>query len=82
MKKVWIILSVFVLVFAIGTTAAVAAVGDDVINFGRMLPHMKQMHPDITTDELKKMYENCHGTGGASQSNQFQPGNMGGMMGV
>ncbi|TCS77842.1 hypothetical protein [Tepidibacillus fermentans] len=42
------------------------------INFGQMLPYAKQMHPDLSTDQLKGLYESMHGTGGSSNSSNFQ----------
>jgi hypothetical protein len=46
------------------------------INFGQMKPYMKQMHPDLSDQQLEEMYKSMHGTGGAAKSQNFQ-----GMMG-
>lgn len=45
---------------------------DGNINFGQMKPYMNKMHPDLDNQELEEMYKGMHGTGGASQSRNFQ----------
>lgn len=47
------------------------------INFGQMIPYMKQMHPNWSTKELQDRFESMHGTGGSFNSKNFQ-GMMGG----
>ena len=47
------------------------------INFGQMLPFMKQMHPNWSTKEIQDHFESMHGTGGSFNSKNFQ-GMMGG----
>ncbi|WP_339061769.1 hypothetical protein [Tepidibacillus marianensis] len=42
------------------------------INFGQMLPYAKQMHPDLSTEQIQKLYESMHGTGGSPNSSNFQ----------
>lgn len=42
------------------------------INFGQMLPYMKQMHPNLTTEELQEQYKAMHGTGGSFNSENFK----------
>ncbi|MFG6116888.1 hypothetical protein ACGTN9_17180 [Halobacillus sp. MO56] len=42
------------------------------INFGQMKPYMEEMHPDLSTKELEEFYKGMHGTGGSSNSNNFQ----------
>lgn len=49
---------------------------DGNVNFGQMKPYMKKMHPDLSDQQLEDMYKRMHGTGGASNSKNFQ-----GMMG-
>jgi hypothetical protein len=46
------------------------------MNFGQMKPYMEKMHPDLSTQQLEEHYKSMHGTGGASNSKNFQ-----GMMG-
>ena len=41
------------------------------MNFGRMKGFMSEMHPDLDTQELEEMYKSMHGTGGSSQSRNF-----------
>lgn len=38
--------------------------GNGLLNFGQMKPYMEKMHPNLSTDELKDMYDSCHGEGG------------------
>ncbi len=49
--------------------------GNGLLNFGQMKPYMEEMHPDLSTDELKEMFDSCHGEGGMMGNS-----NMGGMM--
>ncbi|MNO30703.1 hypothetical protein D3C76_206480 [compost metagenome] len=65
-KKVLVGLGVVVLTLGIGTAAFAA--GDGPIqnwSFEDMLPHMKQVHPDFTDQQLKDMYQSCHNNGQA-----------------
>lgn len=55
--------------------------GEGLLNFGQMKPHMEEMHPDLSTQELKQMYDSCHAEGGMMQDgtannmmNNFQLG--------
>lgn len=41
------------------------------MNFGQMKDTMREMHPNLETQELEEMYKGMHGTGGASQSRNF-----------
>lgn len=66
----------------LGSGTAIMAAGNDstdgLFNFGQMKPQMEEMHPDLTNQELKEMYESCHGTNGAKPSKNFN--GMDGMM--
>lgn len=73
-KKMVISVVALALVLSVGTVAY--AQGEGSFNFGQMLPHMKQMHPDLTTEELQDLYNSCHGTGGSSASQNFQMNSM------
>lgn len=44
---------------------------NEIMNFGQMKPLMKKMHPNLSADELKQMYRDCHGTNGAMPSKNF-----------
>lgn len=33
-------------------------------NFDKMFPFMQKMHPDWSKEDLKEMYDSCHGEGG------------------
>ena len=44
--------------------------GNGLLNFGQMKPFMEKMHPDLSTEELKDMYNACHGEGGMMNSNK------------
>ena len=73
MKK--LILGVLAIVLVLGAGSAFAnsdGDGEGTFNFGQMLPFMKQMHPGWSDEELKEMYNACHGTNGAAPSKNFQ----------
>ncbi|MEH7886213.1 hypothetical protein V7654_18075 [Bacillus sp. JJ1609] len=53
--------------------------GKGTFNFGQMKPLMEKMHPDLSNEELKQMYNDCHGTNGAMPSKNFQMMNGGHM---
>lgn len=42
------------------------------INFGQMKPHMRDIHPDFSDQQLEDMYKGMHGTGGAENSRNFR----------
>lgn len=78
MKKWTIGLLAAGLVLGAGTAVYAAdnqTPGQGTFNFGQMLPFMQQMHPNLSEQQLKDMYESCHGTGGAAPSKNFQPMN-------
>jgi len=60
-KKTWLILAGLVFAFTVGSTAF--ALEKD-WTFEDMLPHMKQVHPDFSDQQLKDMYNSCHGKNG------------------
>lgn len=85
MKKLWIGLSALVLVMGIGTAGAYAATANNDTNgssfFEKMLPFSKQMHPNLSEDQIKQMHDNCstsNGTGmsGMMQNSQYSRGMM------
>lgn len=61
MKKLWIVLGAALMVLALGT--GVYAAADEGAGFKEMLPFMKQMHPDVSDQQLEEMYNQCHGNG-------------------
>ncbi|MGG7620778.1 hypothetical protein [Bacillus coreaensis] len=64
MKKLVVgILSIGV-IFGAGTFTYAQSNGEGLLNFGQMKPYMEKMHPDLSTKELKEMYDSCHGDGG------------------
>jgi len=57
--------------------------GNGLLNFGQMKPNMEKMHPDLSTDELKDMYDSCHDEGGImgnSSTNGMMDGSTENMM--
>lgn len=64
MKKLAI--GIFTVAFVIGTGTAVFAQGneDGFLNFEKMKPYMEKMHPDFSDNQLKDMFESCHGENG------------------
>ncbi|KIP20196.1 hypothetical protein LH47_02833 [Anoxybacillus thermarum] len=62
MKK--LISGLFVLVSAfVLATAVFAANKNDNNDWKEMLPMMKQMHPNLSEEQLQKMYEQCRSNG-------------------
>jgi hypothetical protein len=56
------------------STAAFAEEGTDgkgTFNFGQMKPLIEKMHPGLSAEEVKQMYNDCHRTNGAMQSKNF-----------
>lgn len=56
------------------STAAFAEEGSDgkgLLNFGQMKPLIEKMHPGLSDEEVKQMYNDCHGTNGAMPSKNF-----------
>jgi hypothetical protein len=45
-----------------------------------MFPFMKEIHPNFSENELKDMYNSCHGTNGAAPSKNFEQMKHQGMM--
>ncbi|MBT2683831.1 hypothetical protein [Bacillus sp. ISL-37] len=73
MKK--LTLSFFGAALIIGaSTAAFAEEGTEgkgTFNFGQMKPLIEKMHPGLSDEEVKQMYNDCHGTNGAMPSKNF-----------
>ncbi|KAA9012538.1 hypothetical protein [Niallia endozanthoxylica] len=42
--------------------------GNGLFNFGQMKPYMEKMHPDLSNQELKQMYDSCHSNGGMMEN--------------
>ncbi|AJS58618.1 hypothetical protein [Paenibacillus sp. IHBB 10380] len=71
MKKLWIGLAGLILVMGIGTAGVYATAPEQDNNtnnskgtYEEMLPYAKQMHPDLTEQEIEDMYTNCHANNG------------------
>lgn len=65
MKK--FLLSILTASLIIGIATAAMAQQDkevDSLNFEEMKPFMEKMHPNFSDDELKNMFESCHGENG------------------
>ena len=76
MKKLMIVSGALVLVLALGTGVFAATSND--AGFKQMLPFMKQMHPNVSEQQLEDMYKSCHRDG--ADSSGMMNGNAGGMM--
>lgn len=75
MKKLWIGLSALVLVMGIGSAGAYAAANNDNNDSGffeKMLPFAKQMHPNLSEEQIKEMHGNCNTSGGTGMSGMMQ----------
>lgn len=87
MKKIWMGVIAVVLVMGVGTAAYAASAGNNNGKgsnpsfFERMLPVAKQMHPNLTDQQIKDMYNNCQSPEGAGMK-QMMSGTRanGGMM--
>ena len=41
--------------------------GEGLLNFGQAKPFIEKMHPELSTQEQKEMFESCHGKDGVMQ---------------
>ncbi|WMT39577.1 hypothetical protein RE628_19520 [Paenibacillus sp. D2_2] len=85
MKAKFVIgLGVVVLTLGIGTAAYAAGNGQGVwSSFQDMLPHMREVHPDLSDRQLEDMYQSCHGNQGQDGQGMMRSSNTlrsGGMM--
>jgi len=73
-RKIWLGLFALILVLAIGTTAFAL---ENNGTFEQMQTYMKQVHPDLTDEQIQDMYQNCHSDGTLSPNmNQNGMSNM------
>ncbi|WP_028986188.1 hypothetical protein [Thermicanus aegyptius] len=80
MKKTLAIALIVVGLLGIGTVAFAQGNNPTApwnLNFDQMLPFMKQMHPNWSTDQLNEMYNDCHGPNGFMQKGSVNFGNSG-----
>jgi len=61
MKKVWVVFATVALVLTLGTAAYAASNEDG--GFKQMLPTMKQVHPNVSEQQLQEMYSKCQVNG-------------------
>ena len=74
MKKklvVGILTGAFILGAGTLTFAQTNGEGEGLLNFGQMKPYIEQMHPNLTTQEQKEMFDDCHGECGMMEG--FKP---------
>ncbi|WNS74932.1 hypothetical protein RRV45_18935 [Bacillus sp. DTU_2020_1000418_1_SI_GHA_SEK_038] len=64
MKKLAIGILSATFILGAGTYAFAQGNGDGILNFEQMKPYMQKMHPNFSENELKDMYESCHGSEG------------------
>ncbi|WP_458411922.1 hypothetical protein ACNQFZ_13820 [Schinkia sp. CFF1] len=48
--------------------AATNSDGEGIFNFKQMQPYIEQMHPNLTTEQQKEMFDACHGQGGMMEN--------------
>ena len=60
MKKLILLVTVLAVLIISGTTV-LAHGGNGAFSFDRMLPTMQEHHPGWSEEELRTMYEYCHG---------------------
>lgn len=76
MKK--IVISTLSTLFILGLGTAVYAAGNnseadkETMNFEKMKPMMEEMHPDFSNEELKEMFDTCHGKNGMMQDQNMK----------
>lgn len=74
MKK--IIGGIFVATLVLGIDTWVFAYSnckdEGTLNFDQMFPFMKEIHPNLSENELKNMYNSCHGINGAAPNKNFE----------
>ena len=51
------------------TFAATNGDGEGPLNFGQAKPHIEKVHPELSTQEQKEMFESCHGKEGTMRGN-------------
>jgi hypothetical protein len=61
MKKLAVGILSATIILGAGTYAFAQGNGDGILNFEQMKPYMEKMHPNFSENELKDMYETCHG---------------------
>lgn len=50
--------------------------GEGLLNFGQMKPFIEEMHPNLSTQEQKQMFDACHGEDGSNQDTEKDVKNM------
>jgi len=76
MKK--LLLSGVITLLLVGGVGAVWAAEDvspkvpNIKTFEEMLPFMKKMHPGVSDETFKEMYNSCHGSGGMMGNGTMQ----------
>ena len=61
-KKLLSVGIVFVLALGIGNAVYAHSGSDSGWSCQEMLPFMTEMHPDMDEQEMKEMYQKCHGS--------------------
>ncbi|GIP50549.1 hypothetical protein D3C76_145260 [compost metagenome] len=86
MKKLGLGIAAFVLVMGIGAAGVYAAGASNGAEndpngvWDWMLPYAKQMHPNLTDEQIQDRINNCHGQSGTGTSRMMNPNLRGGMM--
>ncbi|MDF1511044.1 hypothetical protein PZE06_23195 [Robertmurraya sp. DFI.2.37] len=71
MKKkllVGILSSAFILGAGTLTFAQTNGEGDGLFNFEKMQPQIEKIHPELSKEEQKEMFDACHGEGGMMEN--------------
>ncbi|MBW4839152.1 MAG: FAD/FMN-containing dehydrogenase [Paenibacillaceae bacterium] len=86
MKKLGLGIAALVLVMGMGAAGVYAAganngaENDSNEGWDWMLPYAKQMHPNLTDEQIKEQINNCHGQNGTGTSGMMNPNFRGGRM--
>ncbi|HLR69034.1 MAG TPA: hypothetical protein VK105_18280 [Virgibacillus sp.] len=67
-KKIVSIALAFVLVIGLGNVVLAHNGSENHWSYDEILPHMKQMHPEMNERDLEKMYKDCHGSGSSNET--------------
>jgi len=75
-KKIVSIAITSILVLGLGNVVFAHGGSENGWSFQEMLPHMKEVHPEMNEQQMKQMYQDCHGTvdesnGKVPMSNKF-----------
>jgi hypothetical protein len=72
MKKVIVGILSAAFILGAGSYALAQENEEGILSFEQMKPFMEKMHPNFSENELKDMYQACHGEGGIMENTNPQ----------